>query len=370
MKVLILSCSTGGGHNAAGQAVLEELTRRGIPCEFLDALRFAGKTVSRKVSGSYSFITTKAPGLFRMLYSAGRAISRSDHRSPVYLANRLYGRQLHDYIRSGGFDLAVTPHLFPAQTLTHLREKCGLSLPCVAIATDYTCIPFWEETALDSYIVPHPDVVGEFAEKGVPREKLLPMGIPVRRAFREPGGRAAARRALGIQPDGPVYLLMSGSMGFGRLDALARALLSTAGSETGIVILCGNNLKARKRLAEQFAAYPNVSVRGFTKRPELYMDACDVLFTKPGGLTSTEAAVRGIPLIHTNPIPGCETQNARFFSARGLSFYDEDPVREAEAAIRLAHDGEARARMLKAQREQIPAGACEAICDYLCTLVR
>ena len=100
------------------------------------------------------------------------------------------------------------------------------------------------------------------------------------------------------------------------------------------------------------------------------MDACDVLFTKPGGLTSTEAAVRGIPLIHTNPIPGCETQNARFFSARGLSFYDEDPVREAEAAIRLAHDGEARARMLKAQREQIPAGACEAICDYLCTLVQ
>ena len=82
------------------------------------------------------------------------------------------------------------------------------------------------------------------------------------------------------------------------MDALARALLSTAGSETGIVILCGNNLKARKRLAEQFAAYPNVSVRGFTKRPELYMDACDVLFTKPGGLTSTEAAVRGIPLIH------------------------------------------------------------------------
>ena len=30
MKVLILSCNTGGGHNAAARAILEEMQRRGL----------------------------------------------------------------------------------------------------------------------------------------------------------------------------------------------------------------------------------------------------------------------------------------------------------------------------------------------------
>ena len=32
----------------------------------------------------------------------------------------------------------------------------------------------------------------------------------------------------------------------------------------------------------------------------------DRIYTKPGGLTSTEALVKNIPIVHTAPIPGCE----------------------------------------------------------------
>ena len=68
-------------------------------------------------------------------------------------------------------------------------------------------------------------------------------------------------------------------------------------------------------------ALPGVKVIGFTSDMAEYMKAADLFVTKPGGLSSTEAAVCGIPLIHVAPIPGCETYNARFFSGCGMSRY-------------------------------------------------
>ncbi|MFR7377325.1 MAG: hypothetical protein ACLUTZ_10315 [Oliverpabstia sp.] len=63
----------------------------------------------------------------------------------------------------------------------------------------------------------------------------------------------------------------------------------------------------------------NVKVLGYTDQVAAYMAACDVIFTKPGGLSSTEAAMMRIPMVHTNPIPGCETKNVEFFQKHGMS---------------------------------------------------
>ena len=103
----------------------------------------------------------------------------------------------------------------------------------------------------------------------------------------------------------------------------------------------------------------------FTREVPLYMDACDLLFTKPGGLTSTEAAVKNIPLIHTNPIPGCETMNAKFFAQRGMSIYETSVAGQVDAALELLRSEEKKTGMLRAQKYGIPADACERICDLI-----
>lgn len=66
----------------------------------------------------------------------------------------------------------------------------------VAIGTDYTCIPFWEETDCDYYVIPHEDLIDEFAKRGVPREKLLPWGIPVRQNFMKEWDKREARKSV------------------------------------------------------------------------------------------------------------------------------------------------------------------------------
>ena len=95
------------------------------------------------------------------------------------------------------------------------------------------------------------------------------------------------------------------------------------------------------------------------------MDASEVLFSKPGGITSTEAAVKNIPLVHTAPIPGVEDQNARFFHFHNMSYSSLDPQRQAEVAVRLCEDSVWRKRMTDAQKRNANPMTCKQIVGLL-----
>ena len=50
MRVLILSCNTGEGHNSCGKAIQEAFQARNIECEMEDALRFVSPKFSKVMS--------------------------------------------------------------------------------------------------------------------------------------------------------------------------------------------------------------------------------------------------------------------------------------------------------------------------------
>ncbi len=349
----------------AARAVLEQARAAGHEAWLQDMFVLAGSRASRIVGGGYVGIVKHAPWFFRFLYRAGAALSSPRHKSPVYQANRLMAKRVRAYLRENPCDVIVTTHLFPAETLTCLKRRGELPQPVVAVATDYTCIPFWEETECDYYILPHRDLMGEFEKKGLPKEKLLPLGIPVGGRFAEQRDKREARAACSLPPDRPAYLVMSGSMGFGRINVFAAKLLRECTAEEQIVILCGRNERMRRSLQRQFRGNPQVHAVDFTDRVADYMDACDVVFTKPGGLTSTEAAVKRIPIVHTAPIPGCETENLRFFEAHGMSVGEEKMDRQIKAGCRLLRDAAERRRMTQAQQTQINAHAASDLVRFL-----
>lgn len=365
MKVLILSCSTGQGHNSAALAVYENLKSHQVDCEFMDALLFASKKTSNAVCKTYINVASKAPHIFGLAYRAGGIISNTKTKSPVYYANTRYARQMYDYITGNGFDTIITSHLFPAQTLTYLKKKYKLKVLTIAIATDYTSIPFWEETRLDYYVIPHKDLIREFHKKGIPREKLLPFGIPVAEAFHTRTPKEDARRALGLPSEGFEILIMSGSMGFGHMSPLIRSFLKKYGSKVTLVVMGGNNEELKTSLRERFRECENVYVLDFTAQVPLYMDSADLLYTKPGGLTSTEALVKGIPFIHTAPIPGCETKNARFFASHGLSYYGKSTREQISYGRLLIQNDTAREAMQRAQKQHALPMAAESIYQFL-----
>ena len=309
MKILILSCNTGEGHNSAGRAVKEYLELQGHQVVMEDMMLLKGARTSKAVGGAYVGIVKHCPLLFGLGYRLGGWVSSDTRKSPVYYTCSLLEGTLQRYLEQNRFDAIVTPHLYPAETLTAMKKKGWLKIPVVAIGTDYTCIPFWEETDCDYYVIPHEDLIDEFAKRGVPREKLLPWGIPVRQNFMKEWDKREARKICHIPQESKSYLVMGGSMGFGKIQIFVLELARRMEADENMVVICGNNKKLETLLKRELVHRKNVRVLGYTDQVAAYMAACDVIFTKPGGLSSTEAAVMGIPMVHTNPIPGCETKN-------------------------------------------------------------
>jgi abortive infection bacteriophage resistance protein len=115
LKILILSCDTGEGHNSAGKAIKEAAEHKGHSVTMIDMFLLSGKGTSHAVSGAYIGIVKHIPFFFGLLYKVGMLISSDKRKSPVYFANALLCKKLSAYIESNGFDAVVTPHLYPAE---------------------------------------------------------------------------------------------------------------------------------------------------------------------------------------------------------------------------------------------------------------
>ena len=365
MKVLVLSCSTGQGHNTAAQAVLEALEARGAVCALLDPFSFKGERVARNVANAYIRNAVFAPHLFGALYRIGGWISSSRRHSPVYWANTRYASELQAHIEREAFDAVVTSHLYPAEALTFLKRKKRLHIPFYTVMTDYDCSPFWEETRPDYCFTPSEEISQICVKRGMARERLVETGIPVRKSTRERIGKAAARESLGLNPQARLIVVMGGSMGGGRMKDVVRELLKRTEKGTLVAALCGSNQALAKHMMKRFASEERLRIVGYTAQAARWMEACDVFLTKPGGLSSTEAAVMNVPLVLTAPIPGCETLNAAYFQKHGLARRAFQPALAAEEALRLLEDEAARREMLRCQRTSVSASAADDIADWI-----
>lgn len=365
MNVLILSCDTGGGHNSAARSIQKELLRRGHQAVFLNPFELSGKRVAGAVGGAYVKLVQKHPRAFGMLYKLGALVSRLPGRSPVYYANSLVARHLAKYLEQKSYDAIVMPHLYPAEMISYLKRK-GCSCPkSVYVATDYTCIPFTGETECDYYVIPHEELELEFVRKGIRKQKLRAFGIPVDETFCSRETKQQARQKLGMSEDNIYYLVAGGSIGAGKIQQLLDLMREALEEVEQAVVICGKNKKLEKKLRKRYAGYRNISIIGSTDQMATYMRACDVLYSKPGGLSSTEAAVIGIPLIHLTPIPGCETRNRIFFRKHGMCLAPRMIEDQLLAGRKLMKNTRPAGKMIENQKKTVPVDAAKHICDLL-----
>ena len=370
MDALILSCSTGGGHNAAGAAIKEELETRGHHVVMMDPYELVSHKLAQEVGNVYVKMVQHSPKLFGFVYSLGGIVRNIPGKSPVYYANIKVAKKLRAYLQKHPVDVILMPHLYPAELVTYLKKK-GVMLPLtVFLATDYVCIPFTEETDCDYYVVPGAAQMEDFIKRGIPKEKLRPFGIPVRRAFDEHLDPVIAREELGLDQGGHYVLLTGGSIGAGDIKKTIRILLNKFKKDKmdgKLIVVCGNNEKLYQHLKKEYG--DRLILIRKTDQMAVYMKACDVFLSKPGGLSSTEAAVAQVPYIHMTPIPGCESKNVKYFSQTGMSIAVHHPRLELTKALKKLDKPENIEKMRAAQRTNIPQSARKCICDWLETLV-
>ena len=365
VRILILSCNTGGGHNSAALAVQEALHARGAWAEIVDPLSFAGDAAKEAASNLYNSIIRNAPKAFGVIYRVGELADSALPKSPVYMANARYADKLLAYIRQENIDAVVSTHLYGMEAMTAIRKKLGERVPNYGVLTDYTCIPFFSDVLLDGYFIPHRDLRGELAAKGVDERLMYDTGIPVSARFSQRLGQREAREQLGLPRSGALYLVMTGEVGCGRADELCDELIARESGDFTACVMVGRNEKMRDLLIERYGQDGRIWPIEYTREVNVYMNAASVLITKPGGLSSTEAAAARVPLVHLITIPGCEEKNAAFFEARGLSRRTESMREAARLAVELAHDVQADEAMRARQAEEINPHAARDIAEIV-----
>lgn len=367
MKVLILSCNTGGGHNACAQALREQLLNMGHTCDVTDALGYVSERVSRFVSNWHVRFYRYFPKLYGKGYRyAEEHPSTLDEDSAAVKLLEKGSARMRAEIEEGGYGAVICTHLFPALMLSFIQHSAPLRVRTCFLATDYTASPSCNLVSLDACVIPDASLTEEFLRAGIGKEAVVPCGIPVRAKIETRTDKQKAKRSFGVDPAHRHIVVMSGSMGAGPIRELVTILAHHLPARCELSVVCSSNKKLRRRLRMLFGYRKNIHVLGFEKNVSLLLDSADVFLTKPGGISTTEAAVKGVPMVLLDAVAGCETHNRDFFVSRGGAVSEEKTRALAKAAIALVQDETRCEAMRQALLSLGYAGAAERICKLVC----
>lgn len=314
-RVLLLSASSGAGHVRAAQALEKAFAARGdCTVEHIDVIHYVSKLFQRAYDKAYIAMVRRAPGLMGVLYD--RTDQPWRHARRRLALDRLNTGPMIRLLKRTQPDLCVATHFLPAEIIAWLIAKKKLRAHNAIVVTDYDVHAMWLCQTVDRYYVAMDEAAEYLARIGVPREKLCVTGIPVDPLFAKPMDRVDARRALGLDLAATSLLISAGGYGIGPVEQLVSDLLALK-KPWQIVAIAGKAERVQKRLEEisrNGGPLANGSPRlvsvGFTKEMDKYMAAADLLVGKAGGLTTSEALARELPMALIEPIPGQEERNA------------------------------------------------------------
>ena len=318
MKIMLLTAATGGGHLRAAAAV-EQYIRENTSYEVktVDTLKAIGRFLDKTVCDSYLFMAKKTPTLFGRLYKQTNKENLFSGLVPKLsgLFSNLLLRTIGEYDP----DVVITTHPFAAEIVSGLKEDGLVEAPLICVITDYGVHRAYICDCVDAYVVASDDMVPELTAFGVPKEKIYPFGIPVHGVFFDHVDQDEMLRQLDLDPALPTLLFMAGSFGVSNIIKLYRELEATD-VPMQIIVITGRNEKLYEAFEKEIGQGSRIPTKlvYFTDEVEKYMHAADLLVTKPGGLTVSEALACNLPMAVFDAIPGQEEDNANFLKTHDM----------------------------------------------------
>lgn len=361
MSTLILTCDTGEGHNSCAKAIKEVYDAKGVPCEIVNPVRFVAEWFAKFVHWTHTTIYQKHPKVFEVGYrftQKHNGLTTKQGSFPYWVLS-FGAKKLHEYIIQNNITDIICVHPLLMMMISEQQRKYRLDIPVAFVATDYTCSPGVQDSKPDICFIPEITLAEEFLCENIRFSQLEASGIPVRQQFYETTDPKFAKKLFSVPADAAHILMMCGSMGCGPMEEMLD-VLSAEGS-FHITLVCVNNEKLRQRLSAKYAERKHVHILGFVQNMSALMDSAEVFVTKPGGLSSTEAAVKHLPTVYINTVGGCENNNLRFFTQRGCAVAADTAQQAAKQCLKMIADEEMQNQMRNALYKLSLPNAAEQI---------
>ncbi|WP_374019401.1 glycosyltransferase [Paenibacillus thiaminolyticus] len=317
-RILVLSERFGAGHTQAAHALAVSLRKLSphVQTRVIELGSFLNPRTAPLIIEAYRKTVTVQPRLVGFMYRT--QYNKSLNRLTTMALHRVFYTQAMTVMRQLRPDMIVCTHPIPNAVISRLR-RLGLNVPLCTVITDYDAHATWVSPEVSRYLVSTPEVQAKLESHGVPAERIQVTGIPVHPKFWETHDRntkAAIRRRFGLK-EIPTVLVMGG--GWGLMDpSCSSELLTRWRNDIQFLFCIGDNEKLRQRLLDtpRFR-HENIRLIGYTQQIDQLMDVSDLLITKPGGMTCTEAMAKGIPMLFYEPLPGQEEENLHYFAEKG-----------------------------------------------------
>ncbi|HMO36051.1 MAG TPA: glycosyltransferase [Gemmatales bacterium] len=360
-RVLVLSAAVGAGHMRAAEAIawaLRELDPA-VLVENHDILTFTNSAFRRVYAQFYMDLVNRAPHVLGYFYDLLDKKPKKHQLSEKLrkIIQELNLRKFKKFLRATPWDIILHTHFLPAEIVARLKRKRKLATPHCIVTTDFETHRLWVHQPCEHYFTATEEGAVNLAYWGIPASQITVTGIPIHPVFGRLPDKQSARLKLGLAENRPVILQLAGGFGVGPIEELLDATLAIS-QPLELVLITGKNEKLRRKLSRKHVPHQHrLHVLGFTQVIHEWMMAADLIMSKPGGLTTSEALACGTPLIVVNPIPGQESRNSDFLLEHGagikinnlatltykLEKLLQDEVRLKDLRTKAAHLGKPQA---------------------------
>jgi processive 1,2-diacylglycerol beta-glucosyltransferase len=322
-KILILSGDFGEGHQQAALAIKQAIQKKypQMETKLIDFMKWAHPythSISR-----FLFLQTvkKAPFVYGYLFQKTK-----DHNSFISEAfNHLSLRKMQQLMEQIAPSVVVCTFPLAAAAMSLLKKYGLTAVPMITVITDHTDHSYWIHPCTNHYIVGSEQVQQALRSRGISDHQITVTGIPVKTEFSETYSRGLLRKKHGLDPNIFTALVMGGGLGIMGAGGLDMQTLENLPDPIQIVILCGHNEKLKEQLSQQLNhSKHQIIVKGYVDHVYEFMAAADLLITKPGGLTTSEAIAMELPMLLCKPLPGQERDNANFLVQQQLAVFSEE----------------------------------------------
>ena len=330
IKLAILSVSAGAGHVRAAQA-LEQCVADNYPnveAVHLDVMNYVPKLFRKLYAESYVHIINRYPALWGYMYAKSDVVKsdRSIVKKIRVAIERLNTKKLLQAMIKLAPDVIISTHFLPPELISRMIKAGAKIPPSWVQVTDFDLHGLWVQDHMTGYFAASDEVAFRMQTRGISEDIISVTGIPIMPAFGKKLSRRECAAELGLNPDIPTLILMSGGLGVGGIDSLTEHLLGIE-EDIQIIALAGRNEHLLADLHTLAKQHPGKLVpMGFTTTIERAMAASDLAITKPGGLTTSECLAMGLPMIAVSPIPGQEERNADYLLENGAGFKAHDEI--------------------------------------------
>jgi processive 1,2-diacylglycerol beta-glucosyltransferase len=365
MRILIATMTAGGGHNAAAAALEEnwKILRPDDVVERVDLLKYFSPLHRKLHMDGYVKLVETAPELWGMVFKTTDNTKATRRLSKIKLAFPSGSRRrILKHFKEFAPDAVLCTHYSPLEILGVLKSKSASPF-VVSIVTDFEAHALWMEEAVDLYCVAAEETKARLVARGAKAENIVATGIPISTRFLEKIEVKAVRQRYGWRDDLPTVLVLSGGFGMGPVAEILRELDKVSASFQTVVVT-GKNEELRRELAAQDRKHPT-QILGFSTNMHELMAVSDLIVTKPGGLTTSEAMAMGKPLFILNPIPGQEAANSDFLLEHGAAT-KVNRVEDLPYRVEQLLGSKKLAEMAKAAKKIGRPLAAQRICEELC----